>query len=167
MREFKTDSIRPALVTVPDAWNQMTQRVIACAMEVHTILGPGLLERLYEDALAYELSQRGLRVERQRSIRVRYKTIELSEQRLDLVVENLVVVELKSTESVPEVFLAQLMSYLRSADLPLGLLINFNELRLAEGLFRRLNQHSSCFNTLPTSPRSSSSSASSAFDPIR
>jgi len=153
---------------IPDEWNQVTRAIIRCALEVHSILGPGLLERLYEDALCYELTQAGLPIVRQPSVRVRYKTIELSEQRLDIVVASLVVVELKAVETVPDVYLSQLVSYLRSADLPLGLLINFNVHRLKDGLYRRINPHSSAIRALPL-PRGlplghSGSSGPSEFD---
>ena len=108
-------------------------------MEVHSTLGPGLLERVYEEAMAYELREAGLGFERQKEIVIPYKAIRLSVQRLDLVVERTVVVELKATEDVAPVHLAQLVSYLRAARLPLGLVINFNERRLKDGIFRRIN----------------------------
>lgn len=138
-------------------------------MEVHTILGPGLLERMYEDALVYELGLRGLSVEQQFPIRIRYKEIDLSQQRLDLVVERLVVVELKAVERVSDVFLAQLVSYMRSARLPLGLLINFHTLHLKDGIYRRINHYAipdqkSSQSKFP-SLRSSASSETSAFIP--
>jgi GxxExxY protein len=124
---------------VPRAWNEVTERIIGAAIEVHSHLGPGLMERQYEAALRHELGEAGLRFESQRTISLAYKTIVLPEQRLDLVVENLVVVELKSVEAVHEVHLAQLLSYLRAADLPLGLLLNFNTSTLVQGLHRRIN----------------------------
>ena len=154
---------------LPTEWNVVTHTIIACAMEVHTMLGPGLLERLYEEAMAYELGRRGMVFQRQFPIRMRYKNIELPEQRLDLVVENLVVVELKAIESVADNQLAQLTSYLRSASLPLGLLINFNCARLKDGIYRRINSSSRVpgirSNSVPT-PRSSAPSASSAFSSL-
>lgn len=124
---------------VPDEWNALTRRIIGCAMEVHSHLGPGLLERLYEDALAFELKAAGIRVDRQVEVRIPYKGIVLAGQRLDLVVEGLVVLEIKAVAEVADVHLAQLVSYLRGADLPIGLLLNFHASRLKEGLFRRLN----------------------------
>ncbi len=127
------------LAQVPDEWNLKTQRVIGLAMEVHSILGPGLVERLYEDALSYELGRAGFSIKRQHPIRLRYKEIELGEQRLDLVVDDLVVLELKSVDAVSDLMLAQLVSYLRSARLPLGLLINFNVPPIKDGIYRRLN----------------------------
>lgn len=124
---------------VPTEWNELTKRVIGLAMEVHTQFGPGLLERLYEEALAFELQQSGFDVRRQHPVRVIYKTIELGEQRLDLVVNELAVIEIKAVHEVADVHLAQLVSYLKASRLPLGLLINFHELRLKDGIFRRIN----------------------------
>lgn len=108
-------------------------------MDVHSALGPGLLERLYEQAFVHELECQGLRVASQVPITIRYKALELQGQRLDLVVEDLVVVENKAVERVPDVALAQLTSYLRSGGYPLGLLFNFHELHLRDGIYRRLN----------------------------
>ncbi len=125
---------------VPEAWNQMTHRIIGCAMEVHSVLGPGLVERWYEEALAHELSRAGLKVQRQMELNLQYKDIVLSGQRLDLVVESLVVVEVKSFAGVADAHLAQLVSYLRAGRFPLGLLINFNAGRLKRGIHRRLNE---------------------------
>lgn len=124
---------------VPDAWNRLTESVIGCAMEVHSILGPGLLERLYEEAMCFEMRARGLEFQRQVPVVLKYKSIDLSGQRLDLVVGGLVVIELKSVEAVPDVALAQMASYLRSADLPLGLLLNFNVAHMRDGVYRRIN----------------------------
>lgn len=134
---------------IPNAWNDVTGAIIAAAIEVHALLGPGLLERLYEDAMAYELIQRGLRLERQRPIRLRYKAVEIGDLRIDMVVENLVIVELKAIERVLPVHRAQTLSYLRSADLPLGLLINFNDVRVRDGIARILNPHASAMKHLP------------------
>lgn len=124
---------------VPEHWNRLTEAVIGCAMEVHSVLGPGLLERLYEDAMVFELQERGIRFKRQAPVVLKYKSIELSGQRLDFVIDQLVVVELKSVDAVPDVYLAQLTSYLRSGNYPLGLLLNFNVPRLKEGIYRRIN----------------------------
>lgn len=132
-------------VNVPDAWNQITRRVIGCAVLVHGELGTGLLEKLYEEALCYEMASAGLHFERQAARKVRYKDIVLSSQVFDLIVEDLVVVELKVVERLHDVHLAQLLSYMRSADLPLGLIINFNSLRLVDGVHRRINARSHKF----------------------
>jgi len=144
----------PGYGRIPAAWNDLTRRVIGCAMEVHTHLGPGLVERLYEDALDYELRRAGIAFARQHPVRVRYKEIVLSEQRLDLFFPDLLVVEIKAVEHVPDIHLAQLVSYLRSADVPLGLLINFNAMRLKDGIFRRINPYSTAIRALPPLKRS-------------
>lgn len=142
---------------IPAVWNGVTSRIIGCAIEVHRTLGPGLLERLYEEAMAYELSRAGLELARQFVIRVPYKDILLAEQRLDLVVARGVVVELKCIDKVADVHLAQLVSYLRSANLPVGLLINFNVPRLTDGVYRRVNSRA-VVEVSPSVP-----SATSAF----
>lgn len=125
---------------VPDEWNEITRRIIGCAMEVHSHLGPGLLERIYEDALFIELQSEGLAAARQVEVVIDYKGMPIRGQRLDLVIENLVVIELNAVEAVADAHLAQLVSYLRAANLPLGLLINFKASRLKDGIYRRLNE---------------------------
>lgn len=132
-------SVVRSILDAPEWLNILSGRVIGCAMEVHSHLGPGLLERIYEEALAFELENAGLCVHRQAPIVVSYKGLELGGQRLDLVVEGTIIVELKAVEVVSGAHFAQLVSYLRAAQLPLGLLINFNCLRLKDGLYRRLN----------------------------
>ena len=146
---------------VPEAWNKLTESVIGCAMEVHSVLGPGLLERLYEDAMCFELRDRQIEFQRQMPVVLKYKSIELSGQRLDLVAGGLVVVELKSVETVPDVALAQLTSYLRSADLPLGLLLNFNVPHMRDGVYRRINP-TSVLNRVHTPSSSSPPTLSSS-----
>ncbi|SNB46938.1 GxxExxY protein [Geobacter sp. DSM 9736] len=116
--------------------NALTERIIGCAIEVHKNLGPGLLESVYEKALCYELSAGGLRFENQVAIPVVYKGNVLGEHRLDLLVEDLVIVELKAVDRFDPVFKAQLLSYLRLAQKQLGLLINFNNPVLKDGITR-------------------------------
>lgn len=159
LREKAVPSPASAYAPIPDAWNRVTREIIRGAMEVHSVLGPGLLERLYEAALCHELSEARVAFERQLPLRMRYKSIELPEQRLDLCVERLVVVELKSVERVTDVDLAQLVSYQRAADIPLGLLLNFNTARLKDGIFRRVNPHATAIRALPR-PRAASLSTS-------
>lgn len=127
---------------IPDAWNDLSRRVIGCAMRVHSALGPGLPERVYEDAFVHDLTQEGLAVARQVEVRLAYRGLSLSPLRLDLVVNELIVLELKSVDTVLDLHLAQLVSYLRASTLPLGLLINFNTLHLKDGIFRRINPKS-------------------------
>jgi len=114
----------------------VTERIIGAAIEVHRVLGPGLLEQIYEDALCHEFDLREIAYRRQVEIEIDYKGLKLPGQRLDLLVENDVVVELKSISRLPEVAMAQLLSYLRAANLKRGLLINFGQLKLIEGIKR-------------------------------
>jgi GxxExxY protein len=123
---------------LPEELNAISERIIGAAIEVHRALGPGLLERLYEDALVYELGLCGLGVERQVPVRMRYKELELVGQRLDLVVAGTVVLELKATDTVADVHKAQLLGYMRAGRYPLGLLINFNVPLLHNGIHRRV-----------------------------
>jgi len=120
----------------------LTSRIIGCAMEVHTTLGPGLLESVYERALLHELGLAGLRAEQQVELIVPYKNIEIRGQRADLVVESTVIVELKVVETIAAIHKAQLLSYLRSSGLPLGLLINYNAEHLRHGIKRMINERS-------------------------
>ncbi len=117
--------------------DQVTDKIIGAAIEVHRVLGPGLLESAYEECLCYELSQRGLKFRRQAPLPVTYKGIRLACcYKMDLLVEGMVVVELKTVESLLRVHAAQLLSYLRLAGKPVGLLINFNSPTLRSGLKR-------------------------------
>ena len=118
-------------------------------MRVHTALGPGLLEKLYEDAVCIELTDMRIPFERQKPIRLEYRGRFIGDLRVDLVVNGLVVVELKAIERILEVHKAQLLSYLRSCGIPLGLLINFNHETLREGLTRRLNDRCDLVRSLP------------------
>jgi GxxExxY protein len=116
--------------------DELTEKIIGAAIEVHRILGPGLLESIYEEALCHELELRGLRVERQVEVDVLYKRIVIKGQRVDIRVEGQVVVELKSVSRLPEVALAQTLSYLKATGLKRALLLNFGEQRLVDGIKR-------------------------------
>jgi GxxExxY protein len=129
-------------VVVPSEWNRVTEQIIGCAIEVHRVLGVGLLERLYEEALEHELNLCGLRCRRQVAVHTAYKQKALSPHVLDMVVEDLVVVELKAIEKVADIHLATLVSYLRISQFPLGLLVNFHAPTIKNGLYRRLNPSS-------------------------
>ena len=146
-------------------WREATGKIIACAMTVHSILGPGLLEKIYEEALEHELKLAGIPVVRQVSIRIPYKDILLSEQKMDMIVDSRVLLELRAVDKVPDLHLAQLVSYLRATGLQVGLLINFNVLHLRDGLYRRANSRPRAGRTTPV-PIPSASSASSAFKPL-
>lgn len=119
-----------------DEINKLTERIIGCAIEVHRNLGPGLLEGTYESALCVELEAAGLRFRRQIPFPIIYKGRKIGEYRIDLIVENLVIVELKSVERLDPVFEAQVLTYLRVTAKKLGLLINFNMRLLTNGIKR-------------------------------
>jgi GxxExxY protein len=116
--------------------NDITEAVIGCAIEVHRQLGPGLLEASYESALCIELDDAGLSYRRQTVIPAVYKGRTIGDYRLDLVVEDAVVVEIKSVERFDPVFEAQVLTYLRVTGKKIGLLINFNSRLLRDGIRR-------------------------------
>ncbi len=116
--------------------DELTEAIIGAAIEVHQILGPGLLESIYEEALCYELRLRGISVENQLEVDVIYKEIVIKGQKLDILVEKQVVVELKSLSKLPEVAMAQTLSYLKATGLKRALLLNFGEKRLVDGIKR-------------------------------
>ncbi|MCX5675635.1 MAG: GxxExxY protein [Planctomycetota bacterium] len=123
-----------------EEYNRITQAIIGAAVEVHRQLGPGLLESSYEACLAYELIQRGLKVARQKELPLRYKEVTLDcGYRLDLLVEDCVVVEVKATEQMTPLYEAQLLAYLRLSGCKVGLLINFNSTTLLGGVRRLVN----------------------------
>ena len=117
----------------------ITNQIIGAAIEVHKALGPGLLESAYEQCMCHELNLRGLKFECQVPLPVVYKDVRIDcSYRLDLVVENLVIVELKAVESLLPVHEAQLLTYLKLRGLRVGLLINFHEAVLKDGIRRRI-----------------------------
>jgi GxxExxY protein len=121
--------------------NQLSSEVINAAITVHKELGPGLLESVYKSCLALELLGRKLRVETELAVPVYYRGIKVHDEgfRLDLLVENAIIIELKSVEKVQPVHKKQLLTYLRLMNKPLGLLINFNEPKLVDGVTRVVN----------------------------
>ncbi len=119
-----------------DEINKITEKIIGCAIEVHRNLGPGLLENIYEEALCVEFGLQKIHYQRQVCIPVNYKDKVIGEYRLDLLVEDTVVVELKSVERHDPVFEAQILTYLRITGKRVGLLINFNSKLLKEGVKR-------------------------------
>lgn len=120
--------------------NEISGRIIACALKVHTAIGPGVLENVYQTCLRHELQNTGLTVQAQVALPVVYNDIHLdSGYRLDLLVENAIIVELKCVEALLPIHKAQLLTYLRLANKPLGLLLNFNVIHLREGIKRVLN----------------------------
>ena len=116
--------------------DQLTEKIISAAIEVHRTLGPGLLETIYEEALCHEFGLVGIGFQRQIAVDVIYKEHVIQGQRLDLLVENEVVVEIKSLRALPDVATSQLLSYLKATNLKRGLLINFGEKQLISGIKR-------------------------------
>lgn len=122
----------------------LTNQIIGAAIEVHRELGPGLLESAYEESLAYELSLRKLAVKRQIDLPLRYKEIALSTgYRIDMLVEDSVVLELKAVDVTLPIHTAQLLTYMRLSRMTVGLLINFNVPVLKDGIVRRVLERSS------------------------
>ena len=120
--------------------NQITEKILKCAYEVHTALGPGLLESAYEECLFYELKQSGLNVKKQWALPLSYKEIKWEiGYRLDLVVESKVVIEIKSVEGINDVHVAQVLTYLKLSGCKVGLLMNFNVSSLKNGIKRLIN----------------------------
>ena len=128
--------------------NQVTKQIIGAAIAVHRALGPGLLESAYETCLVYELTQQGLKVETQMPLPIVYREVKLDcGYRLDLLVEDMVIVKLKSVDRLAPIHTAQLISYLKLSGCKVGLLINFNETLLKNGIVRKVND-------FPDTPRS-------------
>ena len=121
--------------------NEISEKIIGCSIEVHKSLGPGLLESAYLECLYYELQKAGLKVEKQKPLPLIYKEVKLDAgYRLDLIVENKVVVEIKSVDCLNDIHVAQVLTYLKLSVCKLGLLVNFNVLRLTDGLRRLVNK---------------------------
>ncbi len=120
--------------------NEISSKIIGAAIEVHKQLGPGLLESSYEVCLAYELSKLNLNVSTQVALPVVYKDIKLEAgYRIDILVENKVIIEVKAVDKLADIHTAQLLTYLRLRGLRLGMLINFNEVKVIDGIKRILN----------------------------
>lgn len=125
-------------------YSELSSSIIGASIEVHKALGPGLLEKVYERALVHELTLRGYDVKTQLKVPIMYKGVDLTIDddkplKLDLIVEDLVIVELKSVEEMKPVYNKQLLTYLKLMDKKLGLLINFNVPRLVQGVERVVN----------------------------
>ncbi|RBA29538.1 GxxExxY protein [Flavobacterium tibetense] len=120
--------------------NNLSYQIIGCAIEVHRILGPGLLESAYQNCLIYELKKAGLKVEKEISLPIVYKNIELNHgYKIDLLVNEQIVIELKTVEELTDVHKAQVLTYLKLGDFPLGLLINFHSKILKNNIKRYIN----------------------------
>ena len=121
--------------------NELSSRIIGAAIEVHKALGPGLLESAYEECLSHEFSFRNFSFERQKSLPLIYKGKKLDcGYRLDLVVENAIILELKSCEKIEPIHKAQLLTYLKLSGLHLGLVLNFNTTVMRDGIVRIVNE---------------------------
>jgi GxxExxY protein len=121
---------------LPKDLEELMHNMIGAAIEVHRHLGPGFIESIYEQALCHELSLRGIKFERQKEIVITYKGFKMAGQRLDILVEGKLILELKSVEQIVPIHIAQLISYLKSTGLRAGLLINFNVQQLRSGIKR-------------------------------
>jgi GxxExxY protein len=120
-----------------DALNELARKVYFCALRVHQNLGPGLLESAYEECLFYEIQKDGLFVEKQKPLPLVYEEVKLEiGYRLDLIVENKLILEIKAVEALNPVHLAQLLTYLKLSKCKLGLLMNFNVAKLKDGVKR-------------------------------
>ena len=127
--------------------NQIAYDIVSCAIEIHKILGPGLLESVYETCLEYELKVRGFDVKRQQKVLVMYKDMPLeAELRLDLLVNDCVIVELKAVQEINPIETAKLLSYMKLLKKPKGLMINFFTDRITNGTTAYVNEY---FSALP------------------
>ena len=117
-------------------FKDITKKIISCAIEVHSLLGPGLLEYLYEEAIEHELKSRDIEYKRQKELEIKYKGNPIGNYRLDYLIENKVIVELKCVEAIKGIHIAQVLTYLKAENLRVGLLINFNVDKLKEGIRR-------------------------------
>jgi GxxExxY protein len=121
--------------------NEISEKIIGCAIVVHKLLGPGLLESAYLECLFYELIEAGLQVEKQKPLPLVYKDVKLDAgYRIDLLVENKVIIEIKAVEALNDIHTAQVLTYLKLSGCKLGLLLNFNVLCLVDGLKRLVNK---------------------------
>lgn len=120
----------------PYEHDSLTHAVIGAAIEVHRVLGPGYLETIYEEALCIELKHRNIAFQRQYPVGITYRAQTIGEGRLDLLIENRLIVELKAVEALDSIHTAQVLSYLKMTNLSVGLLINFNVAVLTKGIRR-------------------------------
>lgn len=121
--------------------NEISKIIFDCALKVHKSLGPGLLESAYEECLFYELKKTGLKIEKQKPLPLVYENVKLEiGYRVDIIIENKVIIEIKSVEALNDVHLAQVLTYLKLSDSKLGMLINFNVTLIKNGIKRIVNK---------------------------
>ena len=126
--------------------NEITEIIIGCAIKVHRSLGPGLLESAYGACLLYELSKTELIIEKEKSLPLIYESVNLDcGYRADFIINDKVIIEIKSVESLTDIHMAQVLTYLKLSECKVGLIINFNALKLTDGLKRVVNK----FNEVP------------------
>ena len=119
--------------------DSLSREVIGAAIEVHRIMGPGLLESIYQKCLLHELELRGIPAIKQQIVQIKYKELVFAEElRFDVLVDGCLLVELKAVQEMHPIFKAQLLSYMKLLNLPLGLLMNFHEIRLVDGISRMI-----------------------------
>ena len=120
--------------------NEISQKIIGLAIKIHKKLGPGLLEKVYHECLYYEIQKSGLQVQKEVYVNVDYEEIKIERAfKIDLLVENKLIVELKSVRELNDIYIAQTLTYLRLSKIRLGILINFNEILLKDGIRRVIN----------------------------
>ncbi|MEO9893215.1 GxxExxY protein [Aurantibacter sp.] len=120
--------------------NEISSRIIGCAIEVHKVLGPGLLESAYQECLVYTLERSGLEVQKEKPMPLKFEEVKLEcGYRIDILVANKVVIEIKSVETLNDIHLAQTLTYMKLGNYKLGLLINFNVALLKNGIKRVIN----------------------------
>ena len=120
--------------------NEISKVIFECALKVHKALGPGLLESAYEECLYYELKKSGIKVEKQKPLPLIYENVKLEiGYRIDLIIENKVIIEIKSVDALNDIHLAQILTYLKLSDCKLGMLINFNVTLIKNGIKRVVN----------------------------
>ncbi len=138
--ETKQQSLKKSYAALPSRTEEVTKMILDAAFKVHSALGPGLLESVYEKCLIYELKSRLLTVDNQISLPVVYEGIIVdSGLRFDLIVDNCVIVEIKAVENIIPLYQAQLLTYLKLTNTRIGLLINFNSIHLRDGIKRIIN----------------------------
>jgi len=120
--------------------NELAREAVDIAFQIHKYLGPGLLESVYEEAFAHELTERGISFTRQEKVKIHYKSVVLDKGfRSDLILENKLLIELKSCEKLENVYYKITLTYMRLKEIKLGLLINFNVNLIKDGIFRKVN----------------------------